>query len=91
MKNGTLRRSQSASKVEDRGLEPVSENDATGNVETVCGFCELFGAANALHSDRIDWLQVALSDANLSILIMRWSSLEPRIRELIKTLVNSQQ
>ena len=77
--------------MEDRGLEPASENDAMGNVGTVCEFCELSSAANALHPDRIECLRVALSDVNLFVLITRWRSLAPKIRTAIIGLANSQQ
>ena len=48
-------------------------------------------AANALHSRRFQWLELALNDADLQRLIAAWAKLLDPIRKAVTALVQSQE
>jgi hypothetical protein len=47
-------------------------------------------AANALRTDRLKWLELALNDADLQRVLVRWNELPQAIKAAIVVIVRSQ-
>jgi len=71
------------------GFEP--EPDFVSNNGEHCGYadCEMGRAANALHSGCLKWLELALNDADLPSVIVKWGELPVAIRKAMLALVGS--
>lgn len=78
-------------KIGATGFEP--EPDFLSSDCAACGYadCDMCRAANALHSGRFQWLELALNDADLQRLIAAWATLSDPIRKAVNALVTSQE
>jgi hypothetical protein len=76
-------------KVEDRGLEPLSEIRPTWCGSIGCDSGNHPSAANALHGISPDCLQLALADADLRKVIGAWIALPIHVRQAIALLTES--
>jgi len=72
------------------GIEPALSFNATGNLPCGCVICEECRAALALQTESLEWLAMALFDADLQRVIMVWDSLPTLIRNAILALARLQ-
>jgi hypothetical protein len=77
--------------VEDRGLEPLKEIDATSDSQTGCDDHNHASAANALHGGDTNPLALALIDADLRWLLQVWPTLPESVRRPIIALTQALQ
>jgi hypothetical protein len=69
------------------GFEPTSDFDATGNLRCGCVICERCRAANALHIDSTNLLDLASSDADLQRIAAAWDRLAKAAKAAIVALL----
>lgn len=71
------------------GIEPATDFAVTTETLSDCCNCGICGAAQALHSERLNWLNVASIDADLLSVVLAWEGLPSPIQNAIKALVKS--
>jgi len=71
------------------GIEPALDFDATGIPPCGCVIWEQCRAANALHSGRPEWLEMALDDTDLQRVVEAWADLPESMRKAIAFLVTN--
>jgi hypothetical protein len=69
--------------MEDRGLEPPADFDATENSASTSGDCQQGGAARALHSGGPNCHCLSLLDPDPQAVIAAWGGLPVVIRRAI--------
>ena len=77
--------------MEAGGIEPLGKNDVSTDVEDGCGSHPNTRAAPAMQSRDACWPSLAPYDADLQIVISRWSALPSAIRNAILMLANLQR
>jgi hypothetical protein len=77
--------------MEDRGLEPLGDFDATNNTASSSDGCPECGAARALHSGGPDCHLLSSLDADLQSVIAAWDGLPTAIRRATLALIGSRQ
>jgi hypothetical protein len=75
--------------VEAAGIEPAVDFDPSVKLVCGCVICEECLAAMALHSDGTNWLELALTDADLESVIRAWKGLAEPIRRAVRALLGS--
>jgi len=78
-------------KVEDRGLEPLAEFDASANCISTSADYQAGCAARALHSGGLNCPCVASLDADLQFVIAAWDGLPAAIRRAALALIATQE
>jgi hypothetical protein len=71
------------------GFEPELDFAASEVASCSCVDCDMCRAANALHSGRLRWLEVAFNDIELQEVIKAWDHLPAPFRKAILALVVS--
>jgi hypothetical protein len=75
--------------VEAAGIEPAGEIDVTTSIASACENQQTPGAANALHLNNSNWLDLSSIDVTLLIIINEWDALPVNMRQAIQKLVES--
>ena len=78
-------------KMEDRGLEPLSNSAATNSGDCGCEECREGCAAPALHNCGSKCLKLSELDADLQAVILAWDEVPEAIRKAIAVMVHSQR
>jgi hypothetical protein len=73
------------------GLEPASNSEVNDNACFIYVNCQEGCAANALHSDFLKCLEVALHDTDLQNIIGAWERLPNEIRKAIAVLIKANE
>jgi hypothetical protein len=74
-------------KVEDRGLEPLSDFDARETAASTSARCQECGAARALHSGGPECHFLSSLDADLQRVIAAWDGLPAAMRRAMIALL----
>jgi hypothetical protein len=70
------------------GFEPAPNPQLSDDVCCIYVNCQEGCAASALHPEFLKWLDVALDDTDLRILIKRWPQLSKEIRKAIALITD---
>jgi hypothetical protein len=76
--------------VKAAGIEPAVDFDPSDKLDCGCVICEECRAAMVLYPHSLDWLDLALADADLQSVIRAWKGLAEPIRRAIWALLGSQ-
>ncbi|MGD9721503.1 MAG: hypothetical protein AB7O59_09865 [Pirellulales bacterium] len=76
-------------KMEAAGIEAESDFAKSNCDACGCADCEMCRAANALHSGRLQWLESALTDADLQRVILAWGTLPEAMRRAVLAIVDT--
>lgn len=71
------------------GIEPASGNDATDSLISGCENQQTPSAANALHLNDSNWLDLSSIDVTLRMIIDEWDVLPVNMQQAIQKLVES--
>jgi hypothetical protein len=72
------------------GFEPALDFSSSDCVDCSCADCDVCRAANALQTGRLNWLEVALNDADLEKVIHTWNKLPQSFRQAILSIAETQ-
>ena len=85
----TVANCRQLSKREAAGIEPAGEIDATTSSTSACENQQTPSAANALHLNDSNWLDLSSIDVTLRMIIDEWDVLPVNMRQAIQKLVAS--
>jgi hypothetical protein len=85
------RRRREIEKAEGTGFETASNSEVNDNTCCIYVNCQKGCAANALHSDFLKSLEVALKDTDLQNILGSWERLPNEIRNAIVVLIKANE